>query len=153
MGRTIFRAMLDQLKFSGGRFYSTLYQSQYTGRFWFVVAVSALVYTRYRAETSLGYQMNITDYDADDENKTKGKERRAETVYKRHVQHSKLYLPETTTVAQLKERLTNSSHPLAGKVRIGCKGRMMSDADNVANAVKCFCRRDPQLVAWIEDFD
>merc|ERR1719474_2303578 len=36
-------------------------------------------------------------------------------------------------------------------VRAGCYGRMMEDGDNLALAVRTFCKRDPKIVLWEEE--
>ena len=53
------------------------------------------------------------------------------------------------TVAGLKEKVYGKGKVPTG-VRAGCHGRMFEDSDNLALAVKAFCRRDPMIVLWGE---
>merc|ERR1712194_845733 len=54
------------------------------------------------------------------------------------------------TVGGLKNMVYDSEET-PKKLRVGCRGRMMQDEDNLAIAVKNFCRRDPRILMWTED--
>ena len=34
------------------------------------------------------------------------------------------------------------------KLLVGCRGRMFADTDNLALAVRAFCKRDPNILIW-----
>eukprot|EP00442_Polarella_glacialis_P035097 CAMPEP_0115161786 /NCGR_PEP_ID=MMETSP0227-20121206/71596_1 /TAXON_ID=89957 /ORGANISM="Polarella glacialis, Strain CCMP 1383" /LENGTH=62 /DNA_ID=CAMNT_0002573917 /DNA_START=66 /DNA_END=254 /DNA_ORIENTATION=+ len=55
------------------------------------------------------------------------------------------------TVKDLKESVYGEAGKVPAAVRAGCHGRMMEDGDNLALAVRTFCRRDPKIVLWEEE--
>merc|ERR1712061_979970 len=46
----------------------------------------------------------------------------------------------------LKEQVYMGADKVPAAVRAGCHGRMMEDTDNVALAVRTFCKRDPKII-------
>ncbi len=62
-----------------------------------------------------------------------------------------VYTPSVnSTVGDLK-KLVYKSDEIPASLKVGCRGRMMEDSDNLALAVKSFCRRDPRILMWTED--
>merc|ERR1712083_1110843 len=64
---------------------------------------------------------------------------------------SAFYFPATASVKDLKEKVYEGAENVPTAVRAGCYGRMMEDSDNLALAVRTFCRRDPKIVLWEEE--
>merc|ERR1711924_407094 len=64
---------------------------------------------------------------------------------------SGFYFSAMSTVRDLKESVYGSADKVPKAVRAGCRGRMMEDSDNLALAVRTFCRRDPKIVLWEEE--
>merc|ERR1712087_105799 len=64
---------------------------------------------------------------------------------------SPFYFPAMATVNDLKASVYDGSDKVPKAVRAGCYGRMMEDSDNLALAVRTFCRRDPKIVLWEEE--
>merc|ERR1712066_700788 len=63
---------------------------------------------------------------------------------------SAFYFPAMATVQDLKTSVYGADKaPKA--LRAGCYGRMMDDSDNLALAVRTFCKRDPKIVLWEEE--
>lgn len=85
----------------------------------------------------------------------------------------KYYLPDDATVSDLKNLVYSEQKPLEAKQKelepsseeskgadpepqyqdpsellVGCRGRMFEDTDNLAMAVRAFCRRDPNILIW-----
>lgn len=86
----------------------------------------------------------------------------------------KYYLPDEATVSDLKSLVYADQKPVDARqeaektaasiesedteatpryqdpsqLLVGCKGRMFEDTDNLAMAVRAFCRRDPNILIW-----
>merc|ERR1711933_545324 len=61
------------------------------------------------------------------------------------------YFNANQTVGGLKEAIYKGSQDVPKNLKVGCHGRMMQDSDNLALAVKNFCRRDPRILMWEEE--
>merc|ERR1719458_1319331 len=61
------------------------------------------------------------------------------------------YFPAMATVKDLKESVYAGADQVPKAVKAGCYGRMMEDSDNLALAVRTFCKRDPKIVLWEEE--
>lgn len=153
-GRTIFTQLRDFAAFRGKRLYNTFYYGQYSGKFALVFLFpGVLCAIRYRAETKFGYNVFVTDEEIEPKPhppkwipaKALGLEK-----YFAWKNGSKFYCDEDTTVSALKKRIFNGSVP--EDVAVGCKGRMFEDSDNLALAVRAFCKLDPKLLIWKEDW-
>jgi len=53
-------------------------------------------------------------------------------------------------VQDFKEKIYGGKTKVPATVRAGCHGRIFEDSDNLALAVRSFCRRDPKIVLWDE---
>lgn len=128
-------------------------------------------YTRFRADTKLGYRIYIspsatpTDYDEQLNDKsmlgyvTRIMDKFANTINVYIFSRSndlplaygwkngmKVYLEDDITVRGLKETFYGPDN--YHQILVGCKGRTMLDSDNLALAVRGFCRHDPRIVFW-----
>lgn len=142
MGRFLWTALLHNLKFMAGRGFNTFANAQYNSKYIMVLAAPGVMcYTRYRAETKLGYAVMITDRDEHP------------TAYPSDWKNGKkIYLPDSATVGDVKAKIfADGKVQPSARLRVGCRGRVMADDDNLGNAVRCFCRRDPRLVMWLHD--
>lgn len=132
----------EGVSFRAGRLYETFWNSQSNVK-WSVVFLypGALFWVRWRAETQYKYNVFVAD-DAvkpDDSN----------SLFFSWKNGPAYYLTAMATVKDLKEKVYEGNVPPA--VRAGCHGRMMEDSDNLALAVRTFCRRDPRIVFWEEE--
>lgn len=59
------------------------------------------------------------------------------------------YLSASATVEDIK-KAAFGTEPVPEGLRVGCHGRMMENTDNLALAVRTFCKRDPMLLFWKE---
>lgn len=155
-GRTIFSQLCGFIVIRGKRLYNTFYNAQYSSKFALVLLFpGTLCAIRYRAETKLGYHVFITDDSLEPKPhlpkwlafKSLGLEK-----YFTWKNGSKFYCSEDITVSQFKEKLFGGPLNVPMGAAIGCKGRMFEDSDNLALAVRSFCKRDPRLLVWREDW-
>merc|ERR1712107_292948 len=105
-----------------------------------------LFHFRWRAETQYKYNVFI----ADDVVKPPTPEGRLGS-WQAWKNGSGFYFPAMATVQDLKEVVYKGADKVPKAVRAGCHGRMMEDSDNLALAVRTFCRRDPKIVLWQEE--
>eukprot|EP01068_Selenidium_serpulae_P007287 Selendium_serpulae@DN466_c1_g1_i1.p2 len=142
MGRFIWSALFDNIRFMAGRGYNTFCGAQYNSKYVMVLAAPIYMsFARYRTETTLGYSVMITDKDDN-----------PDTYPPNWKNGKKVYLSDHARVGDVKKTVfQNSDVPISPRLRVGCRGRAMRDDDNLGNAVRCFCRRDPRLVMWTED--
>eukprot|EP00747_Dinoflagellata_sp_TGD_P004659 gnl/TRDRNA2_/TRDRNA2_111762_c0_seq1.p1 gnl/TRDRNA2_/TRDRNA2_111762_c0~~gnl/TRDRNA2_/TRDRNA2_111762_c0_seq1.p1 ORF type:complete len:162 (-),score=30.84 gnl/TRDRNA2_/TRDRNA2_111762_c0_seq1:136-621(-) len=138
----------DGLKFRCGRLYETFWNSQSNVKYTAVILYPGLLFwVRWRAETQYKYSVFIADKEvqpAEPENFVMKK-------ISSWKNGSGFYFPATATVKDLKQSVYGSSEKVPAAVRAGCHGRMMEDSDNLALAVRTFCKRDPRIVLWEEE--
>jgi len=134
----------EGLKFRAGRLYETFWNSQsnvkYTVLFLYP---GALFWVRWRAETQYKYNVFVADKQVEPDT--------SENLISSWKNGSAFYFPAMATVKDLKESVYGDASKVPAAVRAGCHGRMMEDADNLALAVRTFCRRDPKIVLWEEE--
>ena len=144
--RWAFTFLREGIQFRLGRLYETFWFSQSNLKWTLVVLYPAtLFYIRWRAEH--GYKYNVFVADADVKPQTErsffGKK------YGGFSNGNSFYLGGGATVQDLKEKVYGKKKT-PSTVRAGCSGRMFEDSDNLAIAVRSFCRRDPRIVFWDE---
>merc|ERR1712050_470793 len=134
--------LTEGIKFRAGRLYETFWNSQSNVKYTVVfLSPGALFWVRWRAETQYKYNVFIADDNVKPDD--------SKNLYSSWKNGSSFYFPAMATVKELKESVYESKVPSA--VRAGCYGRMMEDSDNLALAVRTFCRRDPKIVLWEEE--
>eukprot|EP00490_Sorites_sp_Unknown_P024895 CAMPEP_0114639662 /NCGR_PEP_ID=MMETSP0191-20121206/1289_1 /TAXON_ID=126664 /ORGANISM="Sorites sp." /LENGTH=162 /DNA_ID=CAMNT_0001851543 /DNA_START=47 /DNA_END=535 /DNA_ORIENTATION=+ len=143
----------EGIKFRAGRLYETFWNSQSNVKYTVVFLYpGALFWVRWRAETQYKYNVFIADKQVEPDpsgsvfsslEKTKGL-----VSWKNG---SVFYFPAMATVQDLKQSVYGDASKVPPGVRAGCHGRMMEDADNLALAVRTFCKRDPKIVLWEEE--
>merc|ERR1711862_915824 len=140
--------LTEGFKFRVGRLYETFWNSQSNVKYTVVFLYpGALFYVRWRAETQYKYNVFIADKTVtppDHKNWVIG-------MFKNWKNGKGLYFPAMATVKDLKETVYSPYGGVPKGVRAGCHGRMMEDSDNLALAVRTFCRRDPKIVLWEEE--
>merc|ERR1711937_181638 len=124
--------------------YETFWNSQMNIK-WTAVSLypGALFYVRYRAETQYKYNIFIADDSVkpDDSN----------NLFFGWKNGSVFYFPAMATVADLKNAVYEGTDKVPAAAKAGCYGRVMEDTDNLALAVRTFCKRDPKIVLWEEE--
>mmetsp|Transcript_56287 Transcript_56287/g.131887 ORF Transcript_56287/g.131887 Transcript_56287/m.131887 type:complete len:151 (-) Transcript_56287:66-518(-) len=136
--------LTEGIKFRAGRLYETFWNSQSNIKYTAVLLYpGALFWVRWRAETQYKYNIFIADEEIKPDD--------SKNLVSSWKNGSGFYFPAMATVKDLKETVYAGEVPKA--VRAGCHGRMMEDADNLALAVRTFCKRDPRIVLWEEETD
>lgn len=63
----------------------------------------------------------------------------------------KFYVDDDVSVSQLKRQIYEAEAAPPAGVKVGCRGRVFEDTDNLAMAVRAFCRRDPRILLFKDD--
>mmetsp|Transcript_119412 Transcript_119412/g.331935 ORF Transcript_119412/g.331935 Transcript_119412/m.331935 type:complete len:157 (-) Transcript_119412:230-700(-) len=139
--------LLEGAKFRAGRLYETFWNSQSSLKYTVVFLYpGALFYVRWRAETKYKYSVFIADKQIEPPEPT----HKLKSLFT-WKNGSPFYFPAMASVKDLKTSVYGSADKVPKGVRAGCYGRMMEDSDNLALAVRTFCKRDPKIVLWEED--
>merc|ERR1711904_41948 len=102
----------------------------------------ALFWVRWRAETQYKYHVFIADKQIEPDS--------SQNLYSKWKNGSVFYHNAMATVADLKDAVYEGVEQPAA-VKAGCHGRIFEDTDNLALAVRTFCKRDPKIVFWEEE--
>ena len=149
--RWAFTFLREGLQFRLGRLYETFWYSQSNLKWTLVVLYPGFLFsTRWRAEHQYKYRVYVADKEITP--KTEKSIPLTEKSYGAFSNGKSVYCAGTTTVGDFKEKVYGKGKVPTG-VRAGCHGRMFEDGDNMALAVKSFCRRDPAIVFWDEVTD
>merc|ERR1712050_157937 len=136
--------LTEGIKFRAGRLYETFWNSQSNVKYTVVFLYpGALFWVRWRAETQYKYNVFIADKTVEPDT--------SQNLWSTWKNGSTFYFPAMATVKDLKESVYDGADKVPKAVRAGCYGRMMEDSDNLALAVRTFCRRDPKIVLWEEE--
>lgn len=128
-----------------GRLYETFWNSQSNVKYTVVFLYpGALFWVRWRAETQYKYNVFIADKEVEPDKKQN-------LFFTSWTNGSVFYFPAMATVQDLKQSVYGDASKVPPAVRAGCHGRMMEDTDNLALAVRTFCKRDPKIVLWEEE--
>merc|ERR1712107_170111 len=134
--------LTEGIKFRAGRLYETFWNSQSNVEYTCVFLYpGALFYIRWRAETQYKYNVFIADESVKPDD--------SQNLFFGWKNGSVFYFPAMATVKDLKDAVYEGNSPAAAKA--GCYGRVMEDSDNLALAVRTFCKRDPKIVLWEEE--
>merc|ERR1712113_173183 len=101
----------------------------------------SLFWVRWRAETQYKYNVFIADKSVEPDC--------SQNLWSSWKNGASFYFPAMATVKDLKDSVYQGVD-VPKTVRAGCYGRMMEDTDNLALAVRTFCKRDPKIVLWEE---
>ena len=144
--RWAFTFLREGLQFRMGRLYETFWFSQSNLKWTLVVLYpAALFYVRWRAEHAFKYSVFV----ADEAVKPQTERSFLGKTYGAFSNGASYYLGGGASVKDLKTAVYGKT--ASSSVRAGCAGRMFEDADNLALAVRTFCRRDSRIVFW-EDY-
>lgn len=153
---TIFSDLAGFLAFRCKRLYTTFYHAQYSGKFALVLLFPGLLsLIRYRAETQFAYYLIVTDESIVPKPRLpKWLLNRSNKLDKSFEWKNgmKFYCKDDMTVSDLKNKVYNGAQNVPADAVVGCKGRMFADSDNLALAVRSFCKRDPRLLVWRESW-
>lgn len=147
--RSAFKTVADGLRFRAGRLYETFWFSQSNLK-WTLVFLypGALFYIRWRAEHEYKYHVYVADKEVIPETEKKipfvGK------AYGAFKNGNSYYTNGMATVEDFKATVYKGKENVPKNIRAGCNGRMFENSDNLALAVRSFCRRNPQIVFWEE---
>merc|ERR1712087_451848 len=138
--------LTEGMKFRAGRLYETFWNSQSNVKYTMIFLYpGALFYVRWRAETQYKYNVFIADKAVEPDS--------TQNLISTWKNGSSFYFPAMATVKDLKETVYDGAGKVPAAVRAGCHGRMMEDSDNLALAVRTFCKRDPKIIFWEEATD
>eukprot|EP00919_Chromeraceae_sp_WS-2016_P062768 GHVR01148599.1.p1 GENE.GHVR01148599.1~~GHVR01148599.1.p1 ORF type:complete len:138 (+),score=25.46 GHVR01148599.1:82-495(+) len=113
----------------------------------FLIFPAAMCYIRWRAETMYSYNVYIT------ENKLYPTyNNKSFSFFKNWSNGKQMYIPDRTTVEEFKNILYKDADIVPEVIAVGCRGRMMDDSDVLALATRAFCKRDPRLLIWQDEF-
>ncbi len=148
-GRSALKFVTDGLRFRMGRLYETFWFSQSNLK-WTLVFLypGALFYIRWRAEHQYKYNVYVAD-----EQVTPQTEKTIPIVGKKYgafKNGNSYYTNAMATVQDFKATVYKGKENVPKNIKAGCNGRMFEDSDNLALAVRSFCRRNPQIVFWEE---
>ena len=147
--RSAFNTVLSGLRFRAGRLYETFWFSQSNLK-WTLVFLypGALFYVRWRAEHQYKYNVYVADKEVIPQT-----EKTVPVVGKKYgafKNGNSYYTSAMATVQDFKSIVYGGKDKVPKNIRAGCNGRMFEDSDNLALAVRSFCRRNPQIVFWEE---
>jgi hypothetical protein len=147
--RSVLKTVMDGFSFRAGRLYETFWFSQSNLK-WTLVFLypGALFYIRWRAEHQYKYNVYVADKEAIPQT-----EKKIPIVGKKYGEFkngSSYYTSAMATVDDFKATVYKGKENVPKNIRAGCNGRMFENGDNLALAVRSFCRRNPQIVFWEE---
>jgi hypothetical protein len=145
--RWAFTFLREGIQFRLGRLYETFWYSQSNLK-WTLVFIypGYLFWARWRAEHQYKYRVYVADSEVlpDPATKILG------TSFGAFKNGKSIYTKGSATVQDLKEKVYGEKSKVPASVKAGCHGRIFEDSDNLALAVRAFCRRDPKIVFWDE---
>ncbi|CRG93329.1 conserved Plasmodium protein, unknown function [Plasmodium gallinaceum] len=143
--RYIWNSIFRDINYRLKKFYHSFYYSQSHIKYVMLILFPAIIWsTRYRTDTKLGYFFYIND----------------EKLYPQYSNNlintkwkngTKFYLDDNLTVKDIKKIIYQNEENIPKNIKFGCKGRMMEDTDNLALAVRAFCKRDPKVFIWEDE--
>lgn len=145
--RWAFTFLREGLQFRLGRLYETFWYSQSNLKWTLVVFYPGLLFwVRWRAEHQYKYRIYVADPEVKPDTATKilGKS------FFEFKNGKCEYARGTATVQDLKDKVYGGKSKVPSTLKAGCHGRVFEDTDNLALAVRSFCRRDPNIVFWDE---
>jgi len=148
-GRGAFTFLREGMSFRAGRLYETFWNSQSNTK-WSLVFIypGFLYFIRWRAETQYKYRVCITDDTPKPAPWTSMSW--VPQFFTKHRNGEPFYQKATATVEDIK-RTVYGDKAVPENIRVGCRGRMMENTDNLALAVRTYCKRDPMLLFWQEN--
>ncbi|CAG9484028.1 conserved Plasmodium protein, unknown function [Plasmodium vivax] len=170
--RYIWNSLFRDVNFRLKKIYHSFYYAQSHIKYVMLFLFPGVIWsTRYRADTKLGYHIYINEerlypsgLSGGDE--VSGWSDRGNLVGPLHAKYlhyrnkltkkkwkngTKIYLEDGLTVGDVKRVLYGEEERIPRHLKVGCRGRMMEDTDNLAMAVRAFCKRDPKIFLWEDE--
>ncbi|KJP89183.1 hypothetical protein AK88_01061 [Plasmodium fragile] len=175
--RYIWNSVFRDVNYRLKKLYHSFYYAQSHIKYVMLFLFPGVIWcTRYRADTKLGYYIYINEEKLYPNQLTEGEESTSEGVsnwtniasvqeylytkynhmYNKFTKTkwkngTKFYLDDGLTVADVKKLLYSEEEKIPPNLKVGCRGRMMEDTDNLAMAVRAFCKRDPKIFIWEDE--
>lgn len=142
--RYVWNSVCRDIQYRCKKIYHSFYYAQSHIKYVMVFLFPAIMWTtRYKTDTKLGYFVYIND----EELYPNYSNNLINTKWKNG---TKFYVDDNITVKEMKQKIYENQ-PLPDNLKVGCKGRMMEDDDNLAMAVRAFCKRDPKVILWRDE--
>ncbi|VWU49157.1 ATP synthase-associated protein, putative [Hepatocystis sp. ex Piliocolobus tephrosceles] len=163
MNRYIWNSIFRDINYRTKKLYHSFYYSQSHIKYVMLILFPSIIWsTRYRADTKLGYFFYISDEKLYPKNENitindidKSSLLTNSLSYLKNLLSNrkwkngmKLYLNDDLTVNDVKKIIYKKEEYIPKNIKLGCKGRMMDSNDNLALAVRAFCKRDPKIFIW-----
>ncbi|CAA9986328.1 conserved Plasmodium protein, unknown function [Plasmodium knowlesi strain H] len=173
--RYIWNSLFRDVNFRLKKLYHSFYYAQSHIKYVMLFLFPGVIWsTRYRADTKLGYYIYINEEKlypnksieagatSDGVGSWTDSASLLDYLYakyfymynkltkKKWKNGTKFYLDDGVTVADVKKMLY-SEEEIPRNLKLGCRGRMMEDTDNLAMAVRAFCKRDPKIFIWEDE--
>jgi len=124
--------------------YETFWNSQSNSKYTLVLLYpAALWYTRWTTDSSYKYRVYMSEKGIEPDTSA--------NLFSGWSNGKEFYGSAMTTVGEFKDQVYSPYGKTPAYVRVGCHGRMMEDSDNLALAVRSFCKGDPMLVFWEDE--
>ncbi|CDU16088.1 hypothetical protein YYC_02293 [Plasmodium yoelii 17X] len=161
--RYIWSSIFRDVNYRFKKLYHSFYYAQSHIKYVMLILFPGVIWsTRYRADTKLGYFFYINDEKLyprinDDNNNNDNYIDKYMNYTKKLVNNqkwvngTKFYLNDDITVQDAKKIIYKNEENIPKNIKLGCKGRMMDDNDNLALAVRAFCKRDPKIIIWEDE--
>ncbi|GAW79103.1 hypothetical protein, conserved [Plasmodium gonderi] len=168
--RYIWNSIFRDINYRLKKLYHSFYYAQSHIKYVMLILFPGVIWTtRYRADTKLGYYFYINDeklYPNNSDNTAisgMGSLNLNNSFFSKYFQYynkltkgkwkngTKLYLDDDLTVGDVKKILYADNENIPRNLKFGCKGRMMDNNDNLAMAVRAFCKRDPKIFIWEDE--
>ncbi|ANQ05977.1 Uncharacterized protein PCOAH_00003350 [Plasmodium coatneyi] len=174
--RYIWNSLFRDVNFRLKKLYHSFYYAQSHIKYVMLFLFPGVIWsTRYRADTKLGYYIYINeeklypDKMIEEGSTSDGVSTWTDSASlldylyakyfhmynkvtkKKWKNGTKFYLDDGVTVADVKKLLYSEEEKIPKNLKFGCRGRMMEDTDNLAMAVRAFCKRDPKIFIWEDE--
>ncbi|CAD2084528.1 conserved Plasmodium protein, unknown function [Plasmodium vinckei lentum] len=164
--RYIWSSIFRDVNYRFKKVYHSFYYAQSHIKYVMLILFPGVIWsTRYRADTKLGYFFYINDEKLypridnipNDNNNNDNYIDKYVNYTKNLVNNpkwvngTKFYLNDDVTVQDVKKIIYKNPENIPKNIKLGCKGRMMDDNDNLALAVRAFCKRDPKIIIWEDE--
>ncbi|CAD2084510.1 conserved Plasmodium protein, unknown function [Plasmodium vinckei brucechwatti] len=163
--RYIWSSIFRDVNYRFKKVYHSFYYAQSHIKYVMLILFPGVIWsTRYRADTKLGYFFYINDEKLYPRIDNIPNDNNNDNYIDKYVNYTKnlvnnpkwvngtkFYLNDDVTVQDVKKIIYKNPENIPKNIKLGCKGRMMDDNDNLALAVRAFCKRDPKIIIWEDE--
>ncbi|SBT30653.1 conserved Plasmodium protein, unknown function [Plasmodium ovale wallikeri] len=162
--RYVWSSLFRDLNYRRKKLYHSFYYAQSHIKYVMLILFPAVIWsTRYRADTKLGYFFYINDeklypnvFSNEKDKNSSGYSKYLDypsnlIKNRKWVNGTKFYLNDNVTVEDAKKVIYQKEENIPNNIKLGCRGRMMNNNDNLALAVRAFCKRDPKIFIWEDE--